>query len=54
MKLKPWHDVINPREDLRKNQALDASEFAVHLDQIREGKARTITRSPSASSSGPT
>jgi hypothetical protein len=33
MKLKPWYQTAPPREDLRKNQALDASEFAVHLAQ---------------------
>lgn len=35
MKLKPWYDVIKPREDLRENKPLDASEFAVHLDKVR-------------------
>jgi hypothetical protein len=40
MKLKPWYQTVPPREDLRKNRALDASEFAVHLDLIREGQAR--------------
>ena len=37
--LKPWYKVISPREDLRENRPLDASEFAVHLDHVREGKA---------------
>lgn len=35
MKLKPWYDVVKPREDLRDNRPLDASEFAVHLDKVR-------------------
>lgn len=35
-KLKPWYQVITPREDLRDNRPMDASEFAVHLDHIRE------------------
>lgn len=34
-KLKPWYQVVTPREDLRDNRPLDASEFAVHLDHIR-------------------
>ena len=34
-KLKPWYHVVMPREDLRDNRALEASEFAVHLDQSR-------------------
>ena len=38
-KLKPWYQVVTPREDLRDNRPLDASEFAVHLDHIRTGRA---------------
>lgn len=37
-KLKPWYQVVSPREDLCENRALDASEFAVHLDHIRTGR----------------
>ncbi len=37
--LKPWYQVVTPREDLRDNRPLDASEFAIHLDQIRTGRA---------------
>jgi len=36
--LKPWYQVVTPREDLRENRPMDASEFAVHLDHIREGR----------------
>lgn len=38
-KLKPWYHVVSPREDLREGKPLDASEFAVHLDHIRENRA---------------
>lgn len=38
-KLKPWYQVVTPREDLRDNRPLDASEFAVHLDHIRDHRA---------------
>jgi hypothetical protein len=38
-KLKPWYQVVTPREDLRENRPLDASEFAVHLDHIRDHRA---------------
>lgn len=38
-KLQPWYSVVTPREDLRENRSLDASEFAVHLDHVREGRA---------------
>ena len=40
MKLKPWYDVIKPREDLREGKSQDASEFAVHLDRVRDGTGR--------------
>lgn len=38
-KLKPWYHVVTPREDLREDRPLDASEFAVHLDHVRFGRA---------------
>src|SRR6266496_6070210 len=40
MALKPWYKTVTPREDLRDGKPLDAAEFAVHLDQIRAGKAQ--------------
>jgi len=46
MPLKPWHKVVTPREDLRQGKPLDASEFAVHLDQVREGKAPADYQKP--------
>ncbi|MFM7364361.1 MAG: ATP-binding protein [Cuspidothrix sp.] len=35
--IKPWYkiDGLTPREDLREGKPLDAAEFAVHLDQVR-------------------
>jgi len=39
MPLKPWYKIVYPREDLREGRPLDASEFAVHLDQVRQGRA---------------
>ena len=42
-KLKPWYHVVMPREDLRDNRALEASEFAVHLDHIRT-KRDTVSK----------
>lgn len=41
MALKPWYKVegLTPREDLRENRPLDASEFAVNLDHVREHRA---------------
>ena len=46
MNLKPWYKVATPREDLRENRPLDASEFAVHLDQVREQLGREPRRLP--------
>src|ERR671930_2240653 len=46
MALKPWHTLVNPREDLREGKPLDASEFAVHLDQVRDDRAPDVYRKP--------
>ena len=46
MKLKPWYDVVKPREDLWEGKPLDASEFAVHLDKVRLGDAPEVYKSP--------
>lgn len=41
MASKPWYkiDGLTPRADLREGKPLDASEFAVHLDRVRENAA---------------
>jgi hypothetical protein len=39
MAIKPWYNIVTPREDLVEGRPMDASEFAVHLDHIRLGKA---------------
>src|SRR5881275_2965015 len=46
MALKPWYKVVTPREDLRDGKPLDASEFAVHLDQVRDGRAPAVYQDP--------
>jgi hypothetical protein len=46
MTLQPWYKVAMPREDLRKGQPLDASEFAIHLDQVIEGRAPRDYKEP--------
>ncbi|MFN0181739.1 MAG: ATP-binding protein [Gemmatimonadales bacterium] len=46
MALKPWYKVITPREDLREGRPLDASEFAVHLDHVRDGRAPDDYKNP--------
>ena len=46
MPLKPWYKVVTPREDLREGKPLDAAEFAVHLEQVREGNAPLDYRDP--------
>ncbi len=45
-KVKPWYKVVTPREDLREGKPLDASEFAVHLDQVRDGRANEDYQNP--------
>src|SRR5271163_4268364 len=44
--LKPWYKVVTPREDLREGKPLDAAEFAVHLDQVRDGRAPSDYQDP--------
>jgi hypothetical protein len=46
MTLKPWYKVVTPREDLREGKPLDASEFAVHLDEVRDGRAPSDYQKP--------
>jgi Protein of unknown function (DUF499) len=46
MKLKPWYDVVKPRADLREGKSQDASEFAVHLDRVRDGTGRADYTDP--------
>jgi len=46
MALKPWYKLVTPREDLREGKPLDASEFAVHLDQVRDGRAPIDYQNP--------
>src|SRR5437763_7567192 len=45
-KLKPWFHVVTPREDLREGKPLDASEFAVNLEDILDGRARRVYQEP--------
>ena len=46
MALKPWYDVVKPREDLREGKPLDAAEFAVHLEDVRDGRAPDVYKKP--------
>ena len=46
MALTPWYKLVEPREDLREGKPIDASEFAVHLDQVREGRGPEVYRDP--------
>lgn len=46
MTLKPWRSVVDPREDLRKGEALDAAEFAVHLDMVQDQRGNAIYWQP--------
>jgi hypothetical protein len=44
--LIPWYKIVTPREDLRDGTPLDASEFAVHLDRVRDGQAHEDYQNP--------
>ena len=44
--LRPWYTVVTPREDLREGKPLDAAEFAVHLDQVRDKRAPADYQEP--------
>jgi len=44
--MKPWYKIVTPREDLRDGKPLDASEFAVHLDHVRDGRAPAVYQNP--------
>jgi len=46
MNMKPWYTIATPREDLRENRPLDASEFAVHLDDVRLKRATAVYSDP--------
>ncbi len=46
MPLKPWYKVVTPRADLREGKPLDAAEFAVHLDQVRDRRAPAVYQDP--------
>lgn len=48
VKLKPWYriDGLRPRADLREGKPLDAAEFAVHLDQVRDRRAPADYQEP--------
>jgi len=39
MALKPWYKIVAPRDDLKEGRPLDAAEFAVNLDLVRNGLA---------------
>lgn len=44
--LKPWYKVVTPRADLREGKPLDAAEFAVHLEDVRDGRAADVYKNP--------
>lgn len=46
MELPPWYKVVTPRKDLREGKPIDASEFAIHLDQVVEGRAPEDYQNP--------
>jgi hypothetical protein len=47
-KLTPWYRIegLEPRQDIKDGKSLDASEFAVNLDDVRKGTAPTDYTDP--------
>jgi len=43
---KPWYNLIQPREDLRSGQSLEAADFAVNLGQILTHNANETYQNP--------
>lgn len=46
MALKPCYKIVTPSENLREGKPLDASEFAVHLEHVRNKTAPQVYREP--------
>ena len=44
--MKPWHQVVTPRSDVRDGRPLDISEFAIHLHQVVAQTAPDDYRDP--------
>ncbi|MCL2825767.1 MAG: DUF499 domain-containing protein, partial [Polyangiaceae bacterium] len=44
--MEPWYRLVIPRVDLRSGKPLDASEFAVHLGHVRDGRAPSVYQDP--------
>lgn len=48
MAAKSWQSAVTPRDDLVSGRPLDAAEFAVHLDQVRDRRAPEDYQNPVA------
>lgn len=46
MAIKPWYKVVTPREDVCKGESLEYSVFAVHLHQVKDGRAPDDYKKP--------
>src|SRR5712692_6728204 len=47
MSRQPWYKVTTAREDLRRGGQIDAAQFAIHLDQVVDGRAPSDYADPS-------
>ncbi len=48
MNLEPWYKVVTPRKELREGRSFNPDEFAIHLEQVVDGRAPEDYRDPSS------
>src|SRR3989338_3303669 len=46
MNLEPWYKVVTPRKEVREGRSFNPDEFAIHLEQVANGKAPEDYRDP--------
>jgi len=46
MTFDPWYRVVNPRKEVREGRTFNPDEFAIHLEQVVDGRAPEDYRQP--------
>jgi hypothetical protein len=46
MSLEPWYKVVTPRKEIREGRSFNPDEFAIHLEQVVDGRAPLDYRDP--------
>jgi predicted AAA+ superfamily ATPase len=44
--VEPWYKVVEPRDEVRQGRSFNPDEFAIHLEQVVNGKAPEDYREP--------